>query len=101
MLEAENATQVSTLKGTYLREIDDVRAKLSQQEQLATNLQRKIMQSESETDKDKALLEQKVEFLERTISELQVKDTSSVDALSTMKKDHQAQQKELINRFDQ
>jgi hypothetical protein len=33
-------------------------------------MQRKIYAKESESEKDKALLEQKIEFLEKTIQEL-------------------------------
>lgn len=42
-------------------------------------MQRKVFTNESEKEKEKALLEQKIEFLERNISDLQIKesDTSS------------------------
>lgn len=42
-------------------------------------MQRKVFTNESEKEKEKALLEQKIEFLERNISDLQTKesDTSS------------------------
>ena len=51
------------------REVEEQRLKVSNQEGTISDLSRKIIQMESETDKDKALLEQKIEFLERNISE--------------------------------
>ena len=39
-------------------------------------------------DKEKALLEQKIEFLEKTISELQKKDLDVSSEIKSQKKEH-------------
>ena len=48
--------------------------KLAHSENQISELQRKVYQTESENEKEKALLEQKVEFLERTITDYQKKE---------------------------
>ena len=68
-LEDELQKQIDTQKYEMQREVEEQRFKVSNQEGTISDLSRKIIQMESETDKDKALLEQKIEFLERNISE--------------------------------
>lgn len=70
------------------REEEECRKKIANHEQAVSDMQRRLIQVESETDKDRALLEQKVEFLERTISELQKKETDHLSDLKQVKKDH-------------
>lgn len=71
-----------------LREIEEARTKIALQETVIAECQRKIIQSESETDKDRALLEQKVEFLERSIADLKKKETDYSSEFKSVKREH-------------
>lgn len=53
------------------------------------------MSAESEFDKQKALLEQKLEFLEKSLEEAQKKERELSTELKTQKKDHFSVSKEV------
>ena len=69
-LEEDLQSRLGQLKSESAREIEDMSVKLSHAEQVSQENQRKVIQITSEGDKDKALQDQKIEFLERTISDL-------------------------------
>lgn len=50
-----------------LREIEDLKNKSVQSESAIAESQRKVFETQSENEKERALLDQKIEFLERTI----------------------------------
>jgi phage host-nuclease inhibitor protein Gam len=62
---------------------------------------RSRLASESEYDKQKALLEQKVEFLERQLGEAQRKEQELSTEVKAQKRDHFASVKELQQRLEQ
>jgi len=51
------------------RELEELRNRMSNTENLNSEMQRKVYAAGSEFEKDKALLEQKIEFLERNIQD--------------------------------
>ena len=82
------------------REIEEQRNRVVQSENLAAEMQRKVFTNESEKEKDKALLEQKIEFLERSITELQVKESETSIEIKTQKKEHQTSTREMQTKYE-
>jgi len=64
-LEQDMTEKLDSLRRESARQLEESRNKLANQEEQAKEVMRTRMASESEFDKQKALLEQKVEFLER------------------------------------
>jgi hypothetical protein len=56
---------------------------MSHNEESSKEAQRRIMAAESEFDKQKALLDQKIEFLEKSISESQRKEREYAEELKS------------------
>lgn len=63
--EQEMAEQIEAMRRESARQLEEARNRLAAQEEQAKDNMRTRMAAESEFDKQKALLEQKVEFLER------------------------------------
>lgn len=59
---------------------------------------RQIVQSESEFDKEKALFEQKIEYLERALTEKAVKEKSYLSELQSRKSELSSEMKTLISK---
>jgi hypothetical protein len=57
--------KVDTMKKDFNRQIEEFKQKLYQQEEQSKEIHRSRMSAESEFDKQKALLDQKLEFLEK------------------------------------
>ena len=73
-LESEMTEKLETLRRESARQIEECRNKIAQQEEQHKETYRSRMAAESEFDKQKALLEQKLEFLERQLQESQSKE---------------------------
>lgn len=56
--------------------------------------------SESEHEKEKALLDQKIEFLERTIQDYQKKEGEYSAELKSQKKEHQNYSRDLVSKYE-
>ena len=63
-------------------------------------MQRRVMSTESEFDKEKALLEQKIKFLEDSLKEHQDKEKRMVEDFSKQKKEYLDSNKEGSSRFE-
>lgn len=81
--------------------MEDARNKLTQQEEQAKEMMRTRMASESEFDKQKALLEQKVEFLERQLDEAQRKEKELSAEVKNQKRDHFQSVKDIQAKLEQ
>ena len=68
-LERELQTKMDQERQERKREVDEWKGKVGVNEQQMSDMQRRVYAVESEKEKEKALLEQKVEFLERTIAD--------------------------------
>ena len=72
-----------------------MRNKVQQSDEHAKEIHRQNMSAQSEYDKQKALLEQKVEFLEKSLEEAQKKEKELSTELKNQKKDHFSVSKEI------
>ena len=86
--EQDMQDMIDKQKGELQQEINECKSKNGRQEAAISELQRKVIQGESESDKDRALLEQKVEFLERNIKEMSSKESDISHELKTQHKNH-------------
>jgi phage host-nuclease inhibitor protein Gam len=68
-LEQELNERLEALRKDSARQIEEARNKISAQEEQQKEIQRTRLAAESEFDKQKALLEQKLEYLERSLEE--------------------------------
>jgi hypothetical protein len=64
-------------------------------------MHRQVMATESEYDKQKALLEQKIEFFEKNLEEAQRKEKELALELKSQKRDHFTVSKEASGKFEQ
>ena len=69
MLENEQNEKLQQEKSQSNLTIDQYKQKLQRNDDQLKDLQRRVLQSESEYEKQKALLEQKQSFLENSITE--------------------------------
>lgn len=68
-LETEMNEKVDTMKREMARHGEESKNKIYQSEESAKEIQRQQMSAQSEYDKQKALLEQKLEFMEKQLEE--------------------------------
>ena len=61
--------RIDTMKKDFHRQLEESRNKVSQTEEQQKEIHRQRMAAESEFDKQKALLEQKLEFFEKSLEE--------------------------------
>ena len=73
-LEKEASQRVASEKETAERLVEQFKTKMVSCEESEREMQRRVMSSESEFEKQKALLEQKIEFLETTLKQSQEKE---------------------------
>ena len=62
------------MKKDFQRQLEESRNKVAQTEEQQKEIHRQRMAAESEFDKQKALLEQKIEFYEKGLEEAQKKE---------------------------
>ena len=74
MLENEQNEKLQQEKSQSNLTIDQYKQKLQWNDDQLKDLQRRVLQSESEYEKQKALLEQKQSFLENSITEYQKRE---------------------------
>lgn len=74
MLENEQNEKLQQEKSQSNLTIDQYKQKLQRNDDQLKDLQRRVLQSESEYEKQKALLEQKQSFLENSITEYQKRE---------------------------
>lgn len=79
--------RLQTEKSDANRQVDDFKNRMISSEENAKEFQRRMMASESESDKQKALLEQKVQFLENTVETLKQKEKDYQNEIKNQKKE--------------
>lgn len=82
------------------RELEDYKQKLYQSENTCSEMQRKVFSVQSESEKEKALLEQKNEFLEKTIQDYQKKENEYSSDFKTQKKDYQTTIRDMQVKYE-
>lgn len=93
-MEKEHTEKLAHEKREAQRIIEEFKQKMNHNEESSKEAQRRIMAAESEFDKQKALLDQKIEFLEKSISESQRKEREYAEELKSQKKESQGSYKE-------
>jgi len=99
-LEREMTEQLESLKRESNRQLEDMKTKLTQQEEQAKEIHRTRLASESEFDKQKALLEQKMEFLERQLDEAQRREKELSAEVKNQKRDHFNSVKDIQQKLE-
>lgn len=92
--------QLESLKRESARQLEDMKTKLTQQEEQAKEIHRSRLASESEFDKQKALLEQKMEFLERQLDEAQRREKELSAEVKNQKRDHFNSVKDIQQKLE-
>lgn len=93
--------KLETLTRESVRQIEECRNKIFTQEEQHKEIYRSRMAAESEFDKQKALLEQKLEFLERQLSESQQKEKELSSEVKNQKRDHFNSVKDMQAKLEQ
>lgn len=99
-VEQENEVKLAALKKEHQRAIDDIETKMQQQADSAKELSRRQMQSDSEFDKQKALLEQQIEFLNERNQSLENKEKELVAELRSQKQEASTWKADQKSKFE-
>ena len=99
-LESEMTEKLETLRRESARQIEECKNKIASQEEQHKETYRSRMAAESEFDKQKALLEQKLEFLERQLQESQSKEKELSSEVKNQKRDHFNSVKDLQGKLE-
>ena len=82
------------------RNMKVMREKMTQQEEQARSAQEKALTTESDCNKQQALLEQKISYLEKSLEEARTKEKEYGAELKNAKKDHSAAIKEMTAKYE-
>ena len=93
--------RLDSLKKDSARQLEECRNKIALQEEQQKETQRSRMSAESEFDKQKALLEQKLEFIEKQLDESQKKEKELSSEVKNQKRDHFNNVKDLQSKLEQ
>ena len=99
--EKEYKTRMQSEKSESLRQIEEYKNRMYSSEEAAKEAQRRMLSSESESDKQKALLEQKITFMENTIETLKQKDKENQSEIKTQKKELLTSIKENSSKYEE
>jgi len=100
-IEEEMRQRLDAEKKDGMRQIEEFKNKLYHQEESAKETNRQVMAAQSEFEKQKALLDQKIEFLERAQEEWQKKEKEYSAELKNLKRDHLSNIKDSTSKYDQ
>jgi len=91
---------MTMLKKDLERQLEELNLKMVTTEEQKKELARSQMSSESEFDKQKALLDQKIEFLEKAMEDSSRREKELVTELKNSKKDFLNQNKEQTQTLE-
>ena len=80
--------RVDQMKKDYSRQIEEYKQKIFQSEEHTKEIHRSRISAESEYEKQKALLDQRLEFAEKQLEDLKKKEFELSQELKNQKKDH-------------
>ena len=83
-----------SVKKEYERIIEELNTKMSNTDEQKKEIQRQQVASESEFDKQRALLDQKIEFLEKALEDSSKREKELSTELKNSKKDFLSQNRE-------
>eukprot|EP01022_Parablepharisma_sp_SALTPOND_P029008 TRINITY_DN722_c0_g1_i1.p1 TRINITY_DN722_c0_g1~~TRINITY_DN722_c0_g1_i1.p1 ORF type:complete len:1467 (-),score=323.46 TRINITY_DN722_c0_g1_i1:3360-7760(-) len=98
--EREMAEQLDEVKKEAERNMRLLRDKISQHEEQVRAAQEKAITTESDSNKQQALLEQKISYLEKTLEEARAKEKEYAAELRNTKKDHLGITKEITAKYE-
>ena len=87
LIESEMNSKFIQQKKDFERQIEDINAKMNKSDELKKEIQRQQVSAESEFDKQKALLDQKIEFLEKALEDSSRREKEISLELKNCKKD--------------
>jgi|DEB0MinimDraft_12_1074336.scaffolds.fasta_scaffold08249_4 chromosome segregation ATPase len=87
-------TKITAMKKDYERRLEELESKCNTAEEHKKEISRQQVSAESEFDKQKALLDQKLEFLDKALEDSQRREKELSTELKNSKKDFFAQNKE-------
>ena len=94
-LEREMAEKLDEQAKDYERNMKLLREKIAQQEEIIISGQERILTAESNSGKSQALLEQKIDYLEKTLEESREKEKEYANELKSIKSKHVEAIKEM------
>ena len=92
--------RLQTLKTESQRNVDEYKLKAATAEDQAKDMQRQVLQSESEFDKEKALLVQKIEHLESSLEAARKRETEQNDEIKSQKRELMNSIKDCSSKFE-
>lgn len=93
-LQNDLQARLDTTKKSYERQLEDLQQRVSQSDDLKKEIQRQQTAAESEFDKQKALLDQKIEFLEKALEDSNKREKDVSTELKNSKKEFLNQNRE-------
>lgn len=100
LIESEMNNKFIQQKQEFQRQIEEINAKMNKSDELKKEIQRQQVSAESEFDKQKALLDQKIEFLESALQDSSQREKDISLELKNCKKDFLVQNKETNSQLD-
>lgn len=85
---------MSSIKKNFERQLEEIQQKMAQADDQKKDIQRQKTAAESEFDKQKALLDQKIEFLEKALEDSNKREKEISAELKNCKKDFLSQNRE-------
>lgn len=98
--ETELRKEWQTEKALAHRMAEDYKAKMEQAEENLKEMERRIYLNDSEQDKQKALLKQKIEHYENMIDQNATKEKELMAEIKNLKKEHLSQVRESSTKYD-
>jgi len=99
--EKEWKTRVQNERNETNRIVEEYKNRMYSSEETAKEAQRRMIANESENDKQKALLEQKVGFMENTIETLKQKEKENLNEIKNQKKDLLNSMKDNSQKYEE
>jgi hypothetical protein len=98
--ESEIRAELIHEKEVSQRTIEELKTKLNQSEEGLKEFERRCFVNDSEHQKEKALLSQKIQYFEKTVEDLSKKEKELSQEVKNTKKDHISQIKEASTKHD-
>lgn len=98
--EADWRSRMDTQKDESNRMVEEYKQRMYQTEEKSKEQQRHVMASESEFDKEKALLEQKIQYLESNAESFKEKEVEMSSEIKSQKKELIMNLKESSTKFE-
>ena len=99
--ELELKKELQTEKGIAQRSVQEYKDKFTQAEESLKEMERKLYLSNSEHDKQMALLKQRLEYFENLTEQSTSKEKDLALEIKNLKKEHLNQMKESSNKYEE